>query len=270
MSVLNRPTWKQKFQDFINRVAPFLAPLIPKTEHQELVGDDLSDSIIFNTSVSDSIVSPLAAFSVDFNTTDLYTIDTTGSVDTAFTITLLNLKPNSTGLIEITKKLGDTFTFGNGIIVPVNDTTHQVGITTLPYIVKFVDGNYQVFTGVESLEVLPVQFKVLEIGAWDMVNTASVVIPHGILNAIDRIIGVNVVIRSDTTAPNVFANNFETGGPYYLTDPNISGKVTWDGTNITLVRRDLGAFAGFTATFPGTYYGNGVINRGRIFIEFKT
>lgn len=270
MSVINRPTWKQNFSDFINRINPFVDPLIPSPELQQVVGDDFGDSTLFSTPTEADIITPASSFSADFTLVDQYNIDTTASGDTSFIITLLNLNPNRTGLLSITKKSGDTFTFQNGVIVPVNSTEHQEGVTDLPYIVKFADGNYQLFTGVESVEPIAVDYAILSTGPWDMINTDSITVAHGISSGISRITGVNAVIQSDDTPSSAtpFACNFETGGNIFLTDPVLAGKITWDDTNITLLRNNLGAFAGFTTSFPDPLYGSASGNRGNILVEY--
>lgn len=142
MSLLNKPTWKQKWDDFINRIAPFDGnPLIQKTEHSELVGDDLSDSIIFRIQSVAAINSPAAAFDVDFNSADQFDIDSSGSASAAFTVTLIGLNTNETGILKITKKAGDTFTFANGDFAAVPDNRGQDGKTEIKILVKKITPN---------------------------------------------------------------------------------------------------------------------------------
>jgi hypothetical protein len=145
MAKLNAPTWLQKFTDFIDRVAPFdTDPLIQKAEHQIVTGDDLSDSVVFRLPVVQAINAPAAAFNVDFATGDRFDVDTTGSADGAFTITLSGLDGNNKGLLKITKKSGDTFTFANGLIAVVGDTRGQSGKTEIYFRVELFDTDYVV------------------------------------------------------------------------------------------------------------------------------
>lgn len=148
MSILNRSTWKSKFADFINRVAPFDAqPRIQKSEHQSVVGTDLGDSVIFRDGTVQSITSPAAAFDVDFDDGDRFDIDTSASVTTSFTITLQNLQQNETGVLNITKKSGDTVAFANAIIAPFDSTGGQMGKTALRFFIKKVNSSYVAIVG---------------------------------------------------------------------------------------------------------------------------
>jgi hypothetical protein len=148
MAILNKTTWKQKFQDFIDRISPFDGnPLIQKAEHQELVGDDLGDSSIFREPITSAINSPSASFGVDFDNADRFDIDSTGSGGNSFDITLSNLKDNETGILNIIKKSGDLFTFANGLITPFNNTEGQDGQTSIVMFVKVVSGSYIVQIG---------------------------------------------------------------------------------------------------------------------------
>ena len=152
MSLLNKSTWKQKFQDFIDRVAPFDGnPLIQKAEHQELIGDDLGDSTIFREPSVSAINDPASDFGLDFNNADRFDIDTSGSGSVAFNITLSGLNDNETGILNITKKSGDVFGFANGLITPFNSVDGQAGVTALVFLVKNIGGNYIVSSGFTTL-----------------------------------------------------------------------------------------------------------------------
>ena len=153
MAILNKASFKAKFNDFIDRISPFTDPLIQKSEHKELISDDLGDSVVFSTATEASINSPAAAFNVDFLTNDSYTVDTTGVGTTAFTITLVNLDGNRTGKIRILKKSGDTFTFANAEQYPFDNTTNQSGLTEIRYIIKKTTGTN--FVSIQSYDNSP-------------------------------------------------------------------------------------------------------------------
>jgi hypothetical protein len=151
MATLNKTTWQSKFADFINRVAPFNAqPLIQKSEHLTVVGTDLGDSVIFKAGTSAAITSPAASFNADFATGDQININTSGSVDTAFTVTIQNLNTNETGVLNVTKKSGDTIAFANAVIAPVNSTEGQTGKTALKFFVKKISSDYVAIIGYDA------------------------------------------------------------------------------------------------------------------------
>jgi hypothetical protein len=151
MATLNKTTWQSKFADFINRVAPFDAqPLIQKSEHLTVVGTDLGDSVIFKDGTSAAITSPSASFNADFATGDQININTSGSVDTAFTVTIQNLNTNETGVLNVTKKSGDTIAFANAVIAPFNSTEGQTGKTALKFFVKKISSDYVAIIGYDA------------------------------------------------------------------------------------------------------------------------
>lgn len=140
MALLNKVTWKNKFSDFINRVSPFNTfPLIQKVEHEQLVGSDLGDSVIFRQPSVQVINSPLSAISVNFDLADRFDIDTTGSGDNAFTITLSGLQGNESGIINITKKTADTFVFSNADNAVLSNFRGQNGVSSLVFRIKNVN-----------------------------------------------------------------------------------------------------------------------------------
>lgn len=142
MAILNKATWKQKFSDFINRVAPFnVFALIQKPEHQEVIGDDLGDSVLFKAPIIQVINNPVSTdIDTDFQTGDRFDIDTSGSAGNIFTITLSNLEGNETAFINITKKEADTFSFANSQVYTGADTFPQEGLTEIIFKVINVDG----------------------------------------------------------------------------------------------------------------------------------
>lgn len=138
MSQKNRPTLKAQFADFINRIAPFDGnPLIQKTEHLQ-VEDDMFDSLLNKVDASVLINSPGALIGLDFESIDLYRINTSGSVDTVFTLTPSNIGTGQIGRIEIVKKSNDVFAFSNAVITPISNL-NQTG-TALSYYVHNVNG----------------------------------------------------------------------------------------------------------------------------------
>jgi len=139
MSRKNRPTLKQQFSDFINRVAPFDGnPLIQKTEHEQ-VETDLFDSLLTNTDSAQAINNPGPAFAVDFLAFDLYNVNSSASIDTAFTITVNNLGTGQLGRISITKKVNDTYSFANASFAGISNL-NQIGLTSLKLYVLNVNG----------------------------------------------------------------------------------------------------------------------------------
>lgn len=115
MALFNRATWAQRFLSFINRTPPFDGdPLIQKADHQIIVGQDLPDSVIFRDPQVFAINNPaLPTIDVNFNLGDRCDIDVTGSVDTDFILNVSNLQGQDTGIINITKKVGDSISFSN-------------------------------------------------------------------------------------------------------------------------------------------------------------
>jgi hypothetical protein len=139
----------------IDRDAPYDSlPLIQKADHQITIGDDTMDSVIVKLPTVGSVNSPAAAFNVDFDFDDgrdRYDIDSTGSADDAFTITLSGLSDNQTGILNITKKSQDTFSFANGLITPFNNTEGQEGQTSIILFVKVVGSTYIVYVGYDTI-----------------------------------------------------------------------------------------------------------------------
>jgi hypothetical protein len=148
MAIINRPTWIQKFTDFINRVAPFDAePLIQKTEHLE-VEVDLGDSVVFREPTTASISEPGANFTVDFATADEVSVNTSSSIPASFNVTLANLRNNQVGRIIVTKKSGDVFSFANGEILNHDGSnTGQSGKTSLQFYVMKTGSAYKIIPG---------------------------------------------------------------------------------------------------------------------------
>lgn len=96
--------------------------------------------------------------------------------------------------------------------------------------------------------------KIINIGDWDMLNTASITVAHGVTD-FKKIRRVSVTIRND--ADTIYADFIDKSDSAVM----VGGPVTWDATNIILKR-----------LFPGNY-GNGSYtatsyNRGFIMIEY--
>ena len=206
MANKNRADNKSGYLALTNRTSPYDAePLIQKADQQTTLGDDFMDSAIMRIPTIGSINNPSVAFNVDFDFDggrDRYDIDTTGSADAAFTITLAGLNDNETGILNITKKANDTFTFGNGLITPFNNTEGQEGQTSIVLFVKVVSSNYIVNIGYENKAVLvdnnspSLKTKIIEIGNWNMFTDITKNVPHGI-SGFTRIRGLSVFILSD-------------------------------------------------------------------------
>jgi hypothetical protein len=138
MAIKNRPTLKQQYDDYINRVAPYDGnPLIQKTEDNQ-VTQDFQDSALMKQDNEDSLNSPSSAISLDFATVDLWNIDSSGSGDSTFVITVSNLQTGQEGRIHIVKKSGDTYSFSGAAIIGINNLS-QTG-TALNFIVKNIGG----------------------------------------------------------------------------------------------------------------------------------
>lgn len=151
MGKYNKVTLLSRISDFINRVAPFDSdPLIQKTE-DNIIRDDVVDSMVSEIPASASINNPAASFTVDFDAVEDHLIDTTSSIPNDFTITLDNLNGNVTGKISVTKKTGQTFAFSNATILGANDTIGQDGLISLAFIVFIIDGTYYAIRSYDRL-----------------------------------------------------------------------------------------------------------------------
>ena len=138
MAIKNRPTLKQQFTDFINRVPPFDGdPLIQKAEHDQ-VSQDLFDSLIAKSDNNQSINSPSALIDLDYTSFDLYTINSSASVDVSFTITLNNVSTGQVARVAITKKSNDVYSFSNAVIANIGNVS-QTG-TTISFFVHNIGG----------------------------------------------------------------------------------------------------------------------------------
>jgi len=141
MAIINRGTLQQKITDFINRVSPFTTPLMQKSEDLE-VRTDVLDSVIFKIPTIGSISSPAATFTADFATNDEININSAASIAASFNVTLANLRGNSIGKLNITKKINDVFDFANGQIIPYDTVGGQTGKTVLNLLVINTDTGY--------------------------------------------------------------------------------------------------------------------------------
>lgn len=262
MAKYNKATWASRFSDFINRAFPFNGnALIQKSELDTVVGTDLGDSVIFGQPSTSTITDPSAAFNINFNTIDRYTVNTATSGTDAFNITLQNLDENRTGLISITKKAGDTFSFVNGTLIPFDNTIDQAGKTNISFIVKIINGSYfveQAFQAkfVRNLASLgELKQTVVDIGDWNMDTSASVFVVHGITDGDLVIRGVQVMIRSDTGSLSDLNGND-------LNFNNEGGVQSITSLGITLNRLGGGRYD--NAAYDSTGY-----NRGWILITYQ-
>lgn len=138
MSIKNRSTLKQQYDDYVNRVAPFDGnALVQKTEDLQVTDDDF-DSALMKDDDEAAINSPNSAIALDFDSVDLYKINSSGSGDTTFVFTISNLGTGQIARISIAKKSGDTYSFANAALNQVNNLD-QTG-TSLNFYVHNVDG----------------------------------------------------------------------------------------------------------------------------------
>lgn len=280
MARKNRPTLKQQFSDFINRIAPFDGnALIQKTEHLT-VEDDLFDSLLNNSDSSDLINSPSAAISLDFAAFDMYRINSSASGGASFNITINNLGTGQVARIHITKKNNDTYSFTNAVIGQINNLD-QTGKTILVFWVHNINGvlvayadltiaksdainednsnqlatskaikllndaklnksRFDIESGTIALIV-----KLVDLGDWNMLTTPQIPVAHGITGAIGKIKSVSALIRNDDDSLNT----------QFLSD----GEIRWDGTNITLIRGSL---------FANVFHDDTPFNRGEATILY--
>lgn len=265
MANVDRSTLKANYQAVTDRTPPYDAePLIQKEDQQATIGDDFMDSALVKLPNVGSINSPSAAFNVDFdfsNGIDRYDIDTTGSVDAAFTITLAGLSDNQTGILNIAKKSNDTISFSNGLITPFNNTEGQTGKTSIVLFVKIVNSTYILQTGYSNNAIFNenseiVRTKIVEIGPWNMDGFSnSFIIPHGLLNSMN-IRSIDVMIQND--AQNVINTLYSKEAA--TTD--LSGGISAiTNTDIQLVRLAGGVF-------DNADYNDTNVNRGWVYITY--
>lgn len=139
MAKKNRPTLKQQFNDFINRVAPFDSnPLIQKSEHLN-VESDLFDSIILKEENPFDINAPGSNIALDFDVIDSYSINSQASIDVNFTLDVTNLSGGQVGRVEVIKKTNDVFSVNGFDIANISNLSQQGNIINF-YIVN-VRGN---------------------------------------------------------------------------------------------------------------------------------
>jgi hypothetical protein len=247
MAILNRPTFKSKVADFINRVAPFTDPLIQKTE-DNTIRDDMADSAIFKTPEVGSIVSPAAAFNVDFTTDDQINIDTAASGATSFTITIVGLSVNSIGKLNITKKSGDTFTFSNADIYPNFDTFGQDGLTSIAFFVENDGGKFSTRAAYDIETRKHVVTKsgggrlvhaAFNVGVWDMDANTNFVITWASLSE-----GSFATLRSPISVliTSNSGNKYDLGGFDIAAQEAQGGSTLINATVINLERQTGGLF----------------------------
>jgi len=162
MAKQNKATFLAQQDALLDRTAPYDAdPKVQKSEDKAVRAQDLTNVVYQVSTFGANKTSPASTFTADFENADEYNIDTTGSGSSAFTITILNLEGNCMGKLNITKKVGDTFVFANGTILPSNGTNGQTGVTTLAFMVVKSGSTYKVFP-------------LFEDGAWTQVPQPSV------------------------------------------------------------------------------------------------
>lgn len=147
MSKLNRLTLKQLITDFINRNPPFdTFPLIQKLEDEQ-VRLDVADSIITRTAQAVSISPTTSEVEVDFTNAEQVVINTVGSIQSAFNVTIDGLltSQNQICRILINKKIGDTFDFTNADILPFDIKAYQQGKSFISFFVVFAEPVYEVW-----------------------------------------------------------------------------------------------------------------------------
>lgn len=265
MARKNRPTLKQQFSDFINRVSPFDGnALIQKTEHNQ-VEEDLFDSLLNNTDTSDLINSPSAAIDLDFSANDLYRINSSGSGGTDFDITVNNLGTGQVARIHITKKNNDEFSFTNAVLGQISNLS-QTG-TILSFWVHNINGVLVAYadvnisktnsttdsssdklatakavsdlkTELSALIAAAGSLTVIEIGDWNMDSTSQVSFPHGVTDGATKIKTIEAIIRQDSDSTAFATCKIEqqmTSVGFPITQAPHGG-VSFDDTDIFLTR----------------------------------
>ncbi len=96
---------------------------------------------------------------------------------------------------------------------------------------------------------------VISIGAWDMVSSSLVTIPHGLTFSKIRSVKANIYNDAETTYEEL------TGVIIAENLASVGGRASVDSTNITLMRMNNGRF-------DNTAYNDGVINRGFVIITW--
>ena len=265
-SIYNRSTLLSRISALINRSTPFNAePLVQKTEDQ-LIREDVVESMLTREADTFSISNPSSTVAVDFSSGQVCNINSAAAIPTSFAITISNLRANEFGKIVVTKKTGDVFSFSNGTVL--NPST-QAGTVTISFIVFYTGSTYVIF---QLLQIKATQLisnssssfselkkKVIEIGAWDMDSSASRDITHGVSNAAN-IRSVEVVIQSDIGSIFDFKNPVILGG----FEENMQASISWGSSSavITLRRLDSGYYD--SLNFDDTS-----INRGWLTITYE-
>lgn len=142
MAKQNKSTYNSQFADMINRDEPYDSnPLIQKIEALAL-SEQETENTIFEVPTVASISNPSSSITLDFESVDLYNINTTGSGSTAFNIAIGNLAGNATGKISITKKTNDTIGFTNATLLPFETPRFQEGTSIDFTIINISDKFY--------------------------------------------------------------------------------------------------------------------------------
>lgn len=94
------------------------------------------------------------------------------------------------------------------------------------------------------------------VGDWNMDSTSDITYAHGISSALGKILSVTCTIRDDADSVERDLTSATTAGV-------VNGQITWDDTNVYLVRVAGG-------TFDATTYNSTSFNRGRLRIVYTT
>lgn len=114
-------------------------------------------------------------------------------------------------------------------------------------------GTFEVYNGTNApAEGDTVFHKVYDIGVWDMINTASVIIPLALGFGIEKVVGIQVIVYDDA---------MQSAQPLTSYSSAIDGKFELAAGSMVLVRESAGFF-----TNPN--YSSTLINRGKILIHY--
>lgn len=239
-----------------------LVPTLTLEEHKTLLKDNILNSIVYERDVIASQTPVAGAVTIDYSNKDTATVSTSVNLNVSFN----NIENGAVKYLSVTKLATNTVSFSGATDVSPRKAQINTIETLVIYQISHKDGNIYVKAISIDFDFKPdidnaiatsldgLITKVINIGDWDMDNTVTLSIAHGLTLA--NIRQVEVYVRKDSDA------GLYPGAVYRLDYYAIINSGYWltNGTDVLMFRSDTGTFN--SADFNQTSY-----NRGWIIIK---
>ncbi len=238
--------------EIISEVGTKIIATVTNTIHRDLLDNDIINSLDIRKDVKNTSVPAGGTVTVDFASTDLRIVETTGNL----VITIGGLEDgDNSKYIYVTKNLANTIAFAGATDVSARKLFINTNVTVVIY--KITNKNNVVT--VESVNIDndfqdSLARKLIQIGTWNMQSGPDPAVEMGMPGA--QVLGFNVIIEDDSTPGVRFmlsTENNTVGGGWGFVGP-VSTKLS--------LRRVSGG------VFDTASYSDGVKNRGYIILDY--